>query len=136
MRLTTERVGRGHDRLVAQPTGRGPAPTGTVLGRDVPSSIQIGIEIKSTLPTLELALRTAVGAGGMPAAATSLRGMSRVYRNHRTTLFFGLVLYFALRLANGHECILRFVCVRRFAFIRLRMSLRFSSTIIPPGSAD
>jgi hypothetical protein len=37
--LTTERVGRGNDRLVAQPTGRGHAPTSTVLGRDIASSI-------------------------------------------------------------------------------------------------
>jgi hypothetical protein len=95
LRLTTERVGRGHDRLVAQPTGRGSAPTSTVLGRNVTSRIQVGIEMKSTLPTDEYALRTAVGAGRMPTAATSLRGMSRIDRDHRTTPFLGLVLDFA-----------------------------------------
>jgi hypothetical protein len=94
LRLTTEQVGRGHDRLVAQPTGSGSAPTGTVLGRDVTSSIQVGIEMQSTLPTCELALRTAVVAGTMPTPAACLGGMSRIDRDHRTTPFLGLVLDF------------------------------------------
>src|SRR5262245_10224197 len=92
--LTTERVGRGNDRLVAQPASRELAHAGTVLGRDIASRIQIGIEMIATLPTNENTLRTAVVAGGMPAAATSLRGMSRIDRNHRTTPFEGLVLDF------------------------------------------
>src|SRR5439155_23916715 len=96
LHLTTEQVGGGHDRLVAQPTSRGYAPTGTVLGRDVASGIQIGIETHATLPTPKIALRTAVVAGGMPTAATALRGMSRVNRNHRTTSFLGLVLNLGL----------------------------------------
>src|SRR5258706_2138749 len=50
--------------------------------------------MKSTLPTDEYALRTAVGAGRMPTAATCLRGMSRIDRDHRTTPFLGLVLDF------------------------------------------
>jgi len=73
--LTTERVGRGNDRLVAQPTGRGHAPTGTVLGRNVARRIQVGIEMKSTLPTLEYTSRTAVVAGGMPTPAARLGGV-------------------------------------------------------------
>src|SRR6266511_4484359 len=96
LRLTTARVGRGHARLVAQPTGRGSAPTGTVLGRDIASGVQVSIEMIPTLPTLEYALRTAVVASRMPTAATQLRGMSRVNRNHRTTPFLGLVRDFRL----------------------------------------
>jgi len=84
----------GNDRLVAQPTGRGFASTGTILGRDIASSIQVGIEIVLTLPTLEDALGTSVGAGSVPTAATPLRGMSRIDRNHRTTMLLGLVLDF------------------------------------------
>src|SRR5262245_59743641 len=62
-----------------------------VLRRDIASCIQVGIEMKSTLPTHEYALRTAVGTSMMPTAATLLRGMSRIDRNHRTTPFLGLV---------------------------------------------
>jgi hypothetical protein len=94
LRLTTERVGRGHDRLVAQPTGKGYAHTGTVLGRDITSAIQISIEMIPTLPTDEDTLRTAVVAGGMPTPATCLGGMSRVHHDHPTTPFLGLVLDF------------------------------------------
>src|SRR6266508_2441222 len=82
----------GHDRLVAQPASRKPAHAGMVLGRDIASRIQVGIEMIPTFPTLEHALRAAVVAGGMPAAATRLRGMSRIDRDHRTTPFFSLVL--------------------------------------------
>src|SRR6266540_281475 len=84
----------GNDRLVAQPTGKGYAPTGTVLGRDIASGVQVRIEMIPTLPTLECALGTPVGAGSMPTAATQLRGMSRINRNHRTTALLGLVLNF------------------------------------------
>src|SRR5262245_46808685 len=41
-----------------------------------------------------------------------------------------------LSCANDQECILRLVDDRLLAFIPLRMSLRFSSTIVPPVSTD
>ena len=94
LRLTTGQAGRGHDRLVAQPASRVLAHAGMVLGRDIPSAIQVSIEMIPTLPTNECALRTTVVAGTMPAAATPLRSMSRIDRDHRTTPFFGLVLDF------------------------------------------
>ena len=56
--------------------------------------------MKSTLPTHEYALGTAVGAGTMPTAATRLRGMSRINRNHPTTSFLGLVPNKALELSE------------------------------------
>src|SRR5262245_58115054 len=77
----------GHDRLVAQPVSREPAHTDTVLGRNIACAIQVGIHMIATLPTLEHALGTTVVAGPMPTAATALRGMSRVYHDHRTTPF-------------------------------------------------
>ena len=82
---------------------------GMVLGRDIASRIQVSIKMIPTLPTDEYRLRTAVVAGTMPTAATSLRGMSRIDRNHRTTRSSALYSIFALRLANGHECRMRFV---------------------------
>ena len=96
LRLTTGQAGRGHDRLVAQPASRVLAHAGMVLGRDIPSAIQVSIEMIPTLPTNECALRTTVVAGTMPAAATPLRSMSRIDRDHRTTPLFGLVLNFRL----------------------------------------
>jgi hypothetical protein len=71
-----------------------------VLGRDVASGVQVSIEMKSTLPTNEYALGTAVGASSMPAAATHLRGMSGINPNHRTTPFLGLVPDKALELSK------------------------------------
>src|SRR5512145_104684 len=97
LRLTTARVGRGHDRLVAQPAARGYAPADTVLGRNVARGIQVRIEPKPTLPTPKVALRTAVVAGGMPTAATHLRGVSRTHRDDRTTPFLGLILNLCLQ---------------------------------------
>src|SRR6266542_2106795 len=92
LRLTTERVGRGHDWLVdSQPADSRSTTIGMVLGRDVTSSVQVSIEMISTLPTDEYALRTAVGASNMPAAATHLRGMPGVNPSHRTTPFLGLI---------------------------------------------
>ncbi len=77
-----------------QPTDSRFTTTGMVRSRDIASAIQVGIEMKSTFPTFELALRTAVVAGGMPTPAARLGGMSRVNRNHRTTPFLGFVLDF------------------------------------------
>jgi hypothetical protein len=66
--------------------------------RDVASAIQVGIEMKTTVPTLEYALRTAVVAGDVSAAATPLRSVSRVNRNDHTTPFLGFVPDKALEL--------------------------------------
>src|SRR6266545_4577929 len=41
-----------------------------------------------------------------------------------------------LSLANDQACMRRLVWVRRLAFTRFLMSVRFSSTIVPPGSTD
>src|SRR6266508_507071 len=101
LRLTTERAGRGHDWLVdTQPADSRSTTIGMVLGRDVTSSVQVSIEMISTLPTDEYALRTAVGASTMPAAATCLRGMPGVNPSHRTTPFLGLVRDKALELGE------------------------------------
>src|SRR5439155_23981650 len=69
-------------------------------GRDIASGIQVSIEMKDALPTNEYALRTAVGASNMPAAATRLRGMPGVNPSHRTTPFLGLVRDKALELSK------------------------------------
>ena len=51
----------------------------------------VGMQFKPTVPTHKPATRTAVGAGGVPTAATGVRGMARVTRNHRATPFFGFL---------------------------------------------
>src|SRR3990167_7349652 len=82
-----------HERpLDDRPAGRGPAPTGLVLGRDVPGAVEVGVKRETTLPALEPGARTPVVAGLMPAAATRLRGMPRINRSHRATSLFCLVL--------------------------------------------
>src|SRR5688500_2309515 len=63
-----------------------------VLGRDITGGIEVSMQIIATHSTHNPATRTAVVAGTMPTAATALRGMSRVYRNHRTSPFLGFVL--------------------------------------------
>ena len=50
------------------------------------------MQFKPTRTTLKTTSGTAVVAGDMPTATTGLRGLSRVYRNHRTTPFLGFVL--------------------------------------------
>src|SRR5436853_317190 len=74
-----------------QPTDSRFTTTGMVRSRDIASAIQVGIEMKTAFPTLEYALRTAVVAGDVSAAATSLRSVSRVNRNYPTTPFLGFV---------------------------------------------
>ena len=91
----------GHDWLVdTQPADSSSTTIGMVLSRNVASGVQVSIEMIPTLPTFEDALGTAVGAGTMPTAATCLRGMSRVNRNHRTTPFLGFVPDKALELGE------------------------------------
>ncbi len=50
------------------------------------------MQLESTLPTDKATARTAVVAGLVPTAATGLRGMPRIDRDHRTAPFFGFVL--------------------------------------------
>jgi hypothetical protein len=69
-----------------------------VLGRSIPRRIEVGMQLKAARATHKTATGTAVGAGRMPTAATHLRGMSRVDRNHRTTPFLGFVPDKALQL--------------------------------------
>ncbi len=90
---TSTRMNRaGHDWLVDwQPTSSSSTATGMVLCRNIAGGIEVGMKFKPTFPTHKPATRTAVVAGGMPTAATGLRSMSRVNRNHRTTPFFGFV---------------------------------------------
>jgi hypothetical protein len=81
-----------HDWLVdRQPTSITFSNAGMVLGRDITGRIEVGMQFKATSTTHKPTPGTAVGAGGMPTAATRLRGMSRIDRNHRTTLFLGFV---------------------------------------------
>jgi hypothetical protein len=71
-----------------------------VLGRDIASGVQVGIEMISTVPTNEHTLGTAVGAGAIPTAATHLRGMPGIDPSHPTTPFLGLVRDKALELSK------------------------------------
>jgi hypothetical protein len=71
-----------------------------VLCRTIASGIEVGMQFNPAVPTHKPATRTAVVAGGVPTAATHLRGMSRVNRNHRTTPFFGFVLYKGFQLSE------------------------------------
>src|SRR5262249_9808468 len=99
--LTTERIGCGNDRLVDnQPAGTGYTGLGTVLGRDITRPIEIGMQREATHLTHKQVARAAVVAGGMPASAACLRGMSRVNRNHRTTPFLSLIHNEALQLGE------------------------------------
>ena len=63
--------------------------------------------------------------------------MSRVNRNHRTTPFLGFVLDkgFELRERPAMHAAAGFGALR-LIFVRFRMSVRFSSTIVAPGSTD
>ncbi len=54
----------------------------------------------STGTTHKTATGTAVVAGGMPTAATRLRGMSRIDRNHRTPPFLGFVRHKGFQLGE------------------------------------
>ena len=91
-----------HDRLIdGQPASTGHASAGKVLGRYITGCIQIGVELKPTLPALEPATGTTVVASDMPAAATCLRGMPGVNPGHRTTPFLGFVLNKTSKLAEA-----------------------------------
>ena len=89
----------GHDWLVDwQPTGTRCTGTGMVQTQDVASlrrniarRIEVSMQLDATGTTDKTATGSAVVAGGMPTAATGLRGMSRVNRNHRTTPSLGFV---------------------------------------------
>ena len=100
---STRRQGQriGHDWLVdTQPANSSFTTIGMLLGRDSARRMHVGIEMIATRPTFEYALRTAVGASNMPAAATSLRGMPGINPSHRTTPFFGFVPDKALTLGK------------------------------------
>src|SRR3990167_3362714 len=84
----TTRNNRRVDRAPASPRY---TKAGMVLGRDIPCRIEVSMQLEATRPTDEATARTAVVASLVPAAATGLRGMSRINRNHRATPFFGLV---------------------------------------------
>jgi hypothetical protein len=62
-----------------------------ILGRDITRRIEVSMQLEATGTTDKTATRTAVVAGGMPTAATGLRGMSRVNRNHRATPSLGFL---------------------------------------------
>src|SRR5215212_1453588 len=82
----------GHDWLVdMQPTSITYSDTGMVLGRNIARRIEVRMQLEATGTTDKTATGSAVVAGGMPTAATGLRGMSRVNRNHRTTPSLGFV---------------------------------------------
>ena len=82
----------GHDWLVdIQPTGTRYTGTGMILSRNIARRIEVSMQLEATGTTHKTATGTAVVAGSMPTAATHLRGMSRVNRNHRTTPIFGFV---------------------------------------------
>src|SRR5215212_7555977 len=82
----------GHDWLVdMQPTSITYSDTGMVLGRNIARRIEVSMQLKAAGTTDKTATGSAVVAGGMPTAATGLRGMSRVNRNHRTTPSLGFV---------------------------------------------
>src|SRR6266498_4371839 len=90
--LPTPKRWRGHDRLVdTQPAGRGCTPTGMVLGRDIPSGVEVGMQREATRLTTEPPTGAPACAGRMPAAAARLRGMSRIDRDHRQAALLGLV---------------------------------------------
>ena len=60
-----------------------------ILCRNITGRIEVGMQVKPTFSTHKPTTGTAVVASSMPTAATGLRGMSRVDRNHRTTQFLG-----------------------------------------------
>src|SRR6266498_1119408 len=80
---------RTHDR---RPASLGLAKTGTVLGCDVPSGIQIGVKLEAARWTLKPATGATVVTGGVPAPTARLGGMSRINRDHRTAALLSLVL--------------------------------------------
>jgi Family of unknown function (DUF5996) len=91
----------GHDWLVdCQPTSITYSNTGMVLGRDIAGRIEVSMQFIATGTTHKTAPGTAVVAGGLPTATTSLRGMSRIDRNHRTTPFLGFVLHKGFQLGE------------------------------------
>lgn len=91
-----------HDRQVDRlPAQISSTDLSTVLGRDIPSRVQVGVDFKPTFMTLELGTRAAVVLGCVSTARASLRGISRVYRDHRTTPLLGLVLDKLTKLGEG-----------------------------------
>ena len=83
----------GHDWLIdRQPTNGSSTTTGMVPGSNIARPDQVGVQRVATLPTHKQRARTTVVAGSVPTAETSLRGMVRIDRSHRTTSFLCLVL--------------------------------------------
>src|SRR6266508_1746068 len=90
--LPTPKRWRGHDRLVdTQPAGRGCTPTGMVLGRDIPSGVEVGMQREATRLTTEPPTGAPACAGRMPAAAARLRVMLWIDGDHRQAALLGLV---------------------------------------------
>lgn len=96
MRSTTP-----HDRAVDRgPAKAGYTDRGKVLGRDVPGSIEVGVELVAALAAPEYRPGAPVVAGGMPAGVAHLGGMPGVYAGHRYALLIGLVLDEGLQLSE------------------------------------
>ena len=85
------------DRL---PTGFRCTDPGMVLGRYVSGCVQVCMQGEPALSALEVASGPPVVPRRVSTTRALLRGMSRVYRNHRTTPFLGLVLDEAAQLGE------------------------------------
>lgn len=89
--------GSWDDTLVdGQRTQSGHAPLGKV-----PGSIEIGIQLQSTFPTVEPALASAIGAGNMAALRASLRRIASISKLHSDAPGFGFVRHEPLELDKG-----------------------------------
>src|SRR5438445_9899126 len=89
MRNTSAPRDRLHD---GQPAIPGHARDGAVFRRDIAGSNEVGVELIVALPTLKPRTRTAVVPSRVATARASLRGMSRINRNHHNAPFLGFVL--------------------------------------------
>lgn len=82
-----------HSRHVDRvPTSSRHAATGKILGCDVTSRVQVRVKLEATCLTMKATPGAPVVAGNVPAATARLRGVPRVYRNHRTTALLSFVL--------------------------------------------
>src|SRR6266542_4570699 len=61
------------------------------------------------------------------------RGSTATTVQPRSSALYAIKLF---NCANDHECTRRLVSVLRLTFVRLRMSARFSKTIVAPGATD
>jgi len=90
-----------YDRLIdRQPAKDGHAILGKVLSRNVTRPVQVGVQLKAALSTVEPSAGAAIVTGDVPAAATSLRGMPGINPGHRTAPLFSFVLDKGLQLSK------------------------------------